>query len=161
MNAVAYFADALSRERPLTSEETDRLCAAMGCDGTRRMWKAADDRNLLRMKRQRLTAQEIADKLGRTVWSVRSRVRTLRAKGKMSRSPRVIREKALPKPMAEFDAKPVADGVYSPKDEKRAHDTLFAKPSARGKRQSRAQAKGTAVRKIKTRIKRKERDRGV
>lgn len=82
MNAVCYFADALSRERPLTDEETDRLCRALSREpkGNRRLWGQADDRELSRLRRKMMTADEIAEKMGRTPWSVRSRIRALNRK---------------------------------------------------------------------------------
>jgi hypothetical protein len=82
MNAVTYFADALSRERPLTEQDLDILCRALSrnAKGNRRLWGQADDRELSRLRRKMLTADQIAEKMGRTAWSVRSRIRALNRK---------------------------------------------------------------------------------
>lgn len=75
-----YFAGELNRYRPLRDDEVDRLHAAI-CriiPRTRRLWKAADDRELQRLIRKRLTADEIAQRLSRTPMSVRTRIRDLK-----------------------------------------------------------------------------------
>jgi len=77
---AAYFADQLSRVRPLTADEVTRLLGAK--EGQRRMWTVQDDRKLRRMVRKGMTAHMIATELGRTAWSVRSRIRNLKRKDK-------------------------------------------------------------------------------
>jgi hypothetical protein len=78
-----YFADELNRHRPLTDAELDKLQAVLCRRSTgRRMWTAAEDRELLRLSATspRRYAGEYAAKSGRTEWSVRSRLRKIRRK---------------------------------------------------------------------------------
>jgi hypothetical protein len=83
MNAEAIaiqFADALCRERPLTKTETDRLCEVMRSQtGTKRtIWTQADDRTLRRLLGKRMTAEKIAEKMGRTLHSIQARKKRLK-----------------------------------------------------------------------------------
>lgn len=82
MNAVTHFADALSQYRPLTDAECGMVYRAVRKEpsGVRKIWTQADDRELARLRRKRLTADQIAVKMGRTAWSVRSRIRALNRK---------------------------------------------------------------------------------
>lgn len=82
--AAVFFADRLSRERELTSEETTKLCAALAGSKGRRMWTAKEDRQVNRMKARGMGAPAIAQELGRTAWSVRFRLARLRAKAQVS-----------------------------------------------------------------------------
>lgn len=84
MNAVTYFAGELSRYRSLTDDESEWLVKAARCvpTGARKIWTAADDRLLARMRRKHMTAEQIADAMNRTPWSVRSRIRALNRKEK-------------------------------------------------------------------------------
>lgn len=84
MNAVTYFAGELSRLRPLTEDECTRLDRALRIsrNGVRKLWTAANDRELARLRRKHMTAEQIAEAMNRTPWSVRSRIRALNRKEK-------------------------------------------------------------------------------
>ncbi len=78
-----YFANELNRHRPLTDTEVGKLMAVQCRKLTgRRMWTAAEDRELLKLSATspRRYAGEYAAKTGRTEWSVRKRL--LRIKGR-------------------------------------------------------------------------------
>lgn len=73
-----HFADELNRSRALTDREADMLDSIVG--KKRRLWTQAEDRELKRMRRKRMTAPEIAVALGRSSWGVRMRVNHLKRK---------------------------------------------------------------------------------
>lgn len=79
-----YFANELNRYRPLSDTEVSKILAIQcgSKSSSRRMWTAAEDRELLRLSATspRRYAGEYAAKTGRTEWSVRKRL--LRIKGR-------------------------------------------------------------------------------
>lgn len=78
---VQHFAGQVERIRPLTDEESDMLYQAMRrAKSARRLWSAADDRELVKLRRKRMTADQIAERTSRTPDSVRSRMRALKRK---------------------------------------------------------------------------------
>ena len=74
-----HFADQLCRERALTASESDMLCAVVMKERRRIFWTARDDRTLRKLSR-RLPAHVVAEQMGRTAHSVRSRQRQLKRK---------------------------------------------------------------------------------
>lgn len=74
-----HFADRLCRAgEVLTQEESDMLVQVVQ-KHRRRIWTAADDRELSRLSRFKMTpAHVIADQLGRTPHAVRTRIRDLK-----------------------------------------------------------------------------------
>ncbi len=80
--AVA-FATELSRYRALTDSEADMLAVVTRQEGNtrpmRRVWRRGDDHALEEMLRNGMTAPQIASHMGRTAWSVRSRIRARKA----------------------------------------------------------------------------------
>ena len=85
MDVVAIgiaLADAPNRELASTAGESDmveRLCRHQPKAVTRKPWSAGDDCRLLGLART-CTAVEMARRLDRTPWSVRSRLRALKRK---------------------------------------------------------------------------------
>lgn len=90
-----WFSDALSRALPweLPAEATDRLQVLIAeeqklariaepATQLQRRWTKEDDRRLVDMQSQHMTAPMIARRLGRSPWSVRSRTRTLKRKAR-------------------------------------------------------------------------------
>jgi hypothetical protein len=80
-----YFADALNRMRPLTEEEATRVAALAGREpGERvlRRWSRADDRLMTALIGDGFSAPEIASRIGRTPWAVRSRIKQLKRKAR-------------------------------------------------------------------------------
>lgn len=91
MNAVSIgiaLADALNRERALTQWESGLVAALVTKTPHAqplRRWTQAQDEQLLVLVSDGPTAPEIALRMGRTAWSVRSRLRTLKRKGLLQR----------------------------------------------------------------------------
>jgi hypothetical protein len=82
MHLVRHFANELRTYRPLTSREQVDFEAAMAVQrvGSREAWTPDEDHTLLILKGRGLTALAIGNRMGRTPWSVRSRIRTLKRK---------------------------------------------------------------------------------
>jgi len=78
-SAALLFADALSRERKLTDAESDVLYGVAASSCPRRLWTAADNRQLARLARTK-RAPQIAEETGRGVWAVRKQLQRLRMK---------------------------------------------------------------------------------
>lgn len=79
---ATVFANALNRERALTLDESELLGILLSRAASApvlRRWSPADDRQLAAL-RDTFTAPQIAAHLGRTPWSVRSRIRSLKRK---------------------------------------------------------------------------------
>lgn len=98
MNALGtarFFAEALSRERPLTDTEIDKLCRVQSIERQAtgqsliRRWAATEDARLRRLLRTTKTAIEIAEMMGRSPAAIRSRIRELK---KMKRDKRRARD---------------------------------------------------------------------
>lgn len=80
--AIVSAFEALGKVRPLSDTESRILQRALSrTSDTRvyRRWTPEDDAALKRMARTRLRAPDIGQRLGRTAWSVRNRIKRLKA----------------------------------------------------------------------------------
>jgi len=77
--AVVFLGEALGRERPLTEHESRILQRAVRHGaGAFRRWTDMEDRRLMKMHRARIRASDIAETLGRSEYSVATRLRDLK-----------------------------------------------------------------------------------
>jgi hypothetical protein len=83
IDAAILLGDRLGRERALRPDETDALHMVVRIVKPNRAWTRQEDAALLReaSRYPRGYANRLAVELGRSPWSVRSRLRKLKARG--------------------------------------------------------------------------------
>lgn len=81
--------EALGRERALTDDESlllERTINREGCRNQRTRWTPREERQLLTMTKLGKSRRQIAQTVGRSYWSVRTKINQLGKKGKVRAS---------------------------------------------------------------------------